>query len=94
MNFKFEFDNGMKATIALSDTAPAGAGGGAETVSFYPSGSSQDAACSEPPDSPWDYYPIRLVKSGRYYHHWYALDVGCNSEDDDTRLELKVTPDW
>jgi hypothetical protein len=91
MNFKFEFDRGMKATIAMSDTA--GGGGGTESISFYPSGWNV-TACFPPPDGNWDDYPIRLVRSGRYLHHWYAIKMKCNGVTDDTRMELKVTPDW
>eukprot|EP00536_Pseudo-nitzschia_multiseries_P005882 jgi/Psemu1/13907/gm1.13907_g len=91
MNVKIELDNGMKATIALSDKASSS---GTETsVSFYPSGSSASTACVKPVDGTWNDYPVRLVRSGRYFHHWYMEKVNCNGDDNDTRIELKVTPD-
>ena len=108
MNFEFEFDGGMKATMKLNpDTAEARKeeivvdGDGEEgryyagdSVSFFPSsGGDGSAACSAPPEKSWFDYPIRLVKSGRYLHHWYAEKVGC-ADVDDTRIEIKVTPDW
>jgi len=89
MNFQFDFDDGMTASISLADSA-AGAG---DEIAFFASGSSGNS-CSSPKEGNWDDYPIRLVKSGRYYHHWYAEKVGCNGGSDDTRLEIKVTPDW
>ena len=95
MNFKFEFDRGMRATVSLSEIARANAPGDTSSVSLYPSGSSKDTACTAPPDSSWNDYPIRLARSGRYLHHWYAVKVGCNGVTGvDTRIELKVTPDW
>ena len=108
MNVKFEFDWGMKVTIALANSNSDNDGDdnpATQAISFYPSGGTNDNgndvyddngsnACSEPPEKSWNDYPIRLVKSGRYLHHWYAEQVGCNGEADDTRIELKVTPDW
>ena len=100
MNVKFEFDRGMKATITLANSD--GDDPATQAISFYPSGGTNDVynangsnACSAPPEKSWHDYPIRLVRSGRYLHHWYAERVGCNNgADDDTRIELKVTPDW
>jgi len=91
MNFNFKFDEGMKATLALSNEVSASSN--LTSVSFYPSGVSASAACTAPPDGTWSDYPVRLVRSGRYFHHWYAEKVVCNGSDDDTRIELKVTPD-
>jgi hypothetical protein len=88
LNFQFEFDQGMKATLSLGS----GVDDSASAVSFYPSGGSGNA-CNAPPEQNWNDYPVRLVKSGRYLHHWYAERVGCNGKSDDTRLEIKVTPD-
>lgn len=89
MKFRFKFDEGMKAEISLAGDYDA-----AESVKVYPSGVSASNACSTPPENAWHDYPIRLVKSGRYHHHWYAERVNCNGEADDTRIEIKVTPDW
>lgn len=86
MSFRFAFDDGMTATISLPD--------GSESLSFYPTGeSSGSSACDGPPECCWHDYPIRLVKSGRYLHHWYVEKVDCNGSDNDTRLEIKVTSD-
>lgn len=84
MNFQFDFDNDvnyMKAILTL----------GTETISLVPSGGT--SKCVKPPDTSWSEYPIRLVKSGRYYHHWYVEEVNCNGGVDDTRIEIKVTSD-
>ena len=84
MNFRFAFDAGMTATIALPD--------GSASKSFFPSGDALgETPCASPNDFSWNNYPIRLVKSGRYHHHWYVDGVSC---DVSTRLEIKVTPDW
>jgi len=98
MDTKFEFDQGMKVSIALANTALE-AQTGPTSVSFYPSGGSVDTLdpCLAPFDGGTSDYPIRLVRSGRYLHHWYAEKITCNSataNEYDTRIELKVTPDW
>ena len=98
MDAKFEFDKGMKVSIALANTALE-AQTGPTSVSFYPSGGSVDTLdpCLAPFDGGTSDYPIRLVRSGRYLHHWYAEKITCNSataNEYDTRIELKVTPDW
>lgn len=90
-NFKFNFDQGMKATISMEGDSLNNSQGPSE-ISFYPSGASASTACTKPPDGTWSDYPIRLVRSGRYLHHWYSERVGCNGADD-TRVEIKVTPD-
>ena len=78
-DINFEVDNGMKTIITLPD------GMGTDTVSLYPSGggggggsATTTAACTPPNDYKWNDYPLRLVRSGRYLHHWYAETVGCN----------------
>jgi len=83
MNFQFDFDGGMEATISL----PTG-----ESLTFFPKGV-PDTACGPPPEKSWTDYPVRLVKSGRYYHHWYAEQINCNGEDNDSRIDIKVTSD-
>ena len=93
MNFQFAFDRGMEAKITLSDEAAAGASG-STGVSFFPSGGSATTACAPPSTGTWSTYPIRLVRSGRYLHHWYFEEVNCNGAQGDTRVEMKVTPDW
>ena len=91
LKFRFKFDDGMKAEISLAgDDATAAA----STVTLFPSGVSASNSCSTPPEGNWNDYPVRLVKSGRYHHHWYAERVNCNGGTDDTRIEIKVTPDW
>lgn len=91
MNFQFSFDKGMTSTISLSNEAKAGSKG-PSIISFYPSGGGASTPCSKP-DGTWSDYPIRLVRSGRYLHHWYFEKINCNGSAGDTRVELKVTPD-
>mmetsp|Transcript_7429 Transcript_7429/g.14559 ORF Transcript_7429/g.14559 Transcript_7429/m.14559 type:complete len:1176 (+) Transcript_7429:1746-5273(+) len=92
MNFQFAFDKGMEATITLSDEAVPAASS-TTSVSFFPSGGSATTACKPPTVGSWSNYPIRLVRSGRYLHHWYFEEVNCNGAQGDTRVEMKVTPD-
>jgi len=103
LRFRFYFDQGMTAQLSLADSAAAttattSSSSSSESVTMVPSGggtssSSSSSSCSTPPESAWNDYPIRLVKSGRYHHHWYASNVDCNGDSDDTRIEIKVTPD-
>jgi len=51
----------------------------------------QAAGCSFNENVPAGGFPIRLVKSGRYLHHWYVAGITCNGHT--SALELKVTPD-
>ncbi len=94
MNFQFAFDQGMEATITLANAATPSAGA-AQSVTLIPSGASGSSACVGPPaTNNWKTPPIRLARSGRYLQHWYSTGLNCNGASDDTKVEIKVTPDW
>jgi len=91
MNYQLSFDEGMESTITLSKEA-SGDMVKPSQISFYPTGGTSVKACTAPPATD-DHvnYPVRLVRSGRYLHHWYFEKVFCDGVQ--TRMELKVTPD-
>lgn len=92
MNLQFAFRQEMVATLTLADTAQEDVNGGVSSMTFKPFGTT---ACSVPDGAITKTYPIELVRSGRYLHHWLAHDVDCSGDGlFDTRIEWKVTPDW
>jgi hypothetical protein len=94
IDFKIEIDNGLKATLALGDSASQG-GTVNDTLSFYPSSfnTANAVVCASPPSADnYAAYPIRLVRSGSYLHHWYINQIQCDTSS--ARMEIKVTNDW
>ncbi|KAL3912681.1 MAG: hypothetical protein SGILL_006788, partial [Bacillariaceae sp.] len=90
-DFEIQFDNGMQAIFQLADGTTEGGRVQAAARSFYPAKSNAVEACDSPATNPGtSSFPIRLVRSGNHFHHWYVDDFQC---DTSTRMEIKVTPD-
>ncbi len=88
--FRLDLDDGMLGSIKLGTNAYSCVN---ESLSFFPAGAS-GAPCVAPPDMESitnGGYGVRLVRSGRYLHHWYFQSLTCDSSM--VRMELKVTPD-
>jgi hypothetical protein len=84
-DFEINFDNDITSTLSLASDK------GQDMTTFFPAKSNAQACDAPLPNTDLREYPIRMVRSGNYLHHWYVDSFNC---DTSTRLEIKVTSDW